>query len=314
MNASMPPLCAGSKDRPSRPPEGARRLTGCSGDDPLAAAGGNSRTGSTVAANTSASAFNPGQRAELARALRGIAHDAGDCIMRIYNSDFTTRKKVDRSPVTDADEAAEQLILERLVKLTPALPIVAEESMARGNAPDTSAGVFWLVDPLDGTREFVSRNGEFTVNIALIEAGRPILGVVHIPALARLYVASGPGEVFLYADRGGSRRIAVRRPDREGLVVVASRSHRDAETDAYLAKLKVKEFTPAGSSLKFCRLAEGSADLYPRFGRTMEWDTAAGHAVLAAAGGSVRMLDGGELFYGKPGFDNPAFIARGRTD
>jgi 3'(2'), 5'-bisphosphate nucleotidase len=170
------------------------------------------------------------------------------------------------------------------------------------------------VDPLDGTREFVNRNGEFTVNIALIENAHPIVGVVHIPAQARLYVAGSPGEVFLYADKGGSRRLAVRRPDRDGLVVVASRSHRDTETDAYLATLKVKDISPAGSSLKFCRIAEAGADLYPRFGRTMEWDTAAGHAVLAAAGGSVRTLDGSELAYGKAGFENPPFIARGRTD
>jgi 3'(2'), 5'-bisphosphate nucleotidase len=260
------------------------------------------------------SAFKPGERTELARALRTIAREAGDCILRIYNTDFTTRKKADRSPVTDADEAAERLILERLAKLTPSIPVVAEEGAAAGKTPDITSGVFWLVDPLDGTREFVNRNGEFTVNIALIEQGRPIIGVVHIPAQARIYVAGGPGEVFLYADKGGSRRLAVRRPGQDGLIVVASRSHRDTETDAYLATLKVKDITPAGSSLKFCRLAEGSADLYPRFGRTMEWDTAAGHAVLAAAGGSVRTLDGSDLKYGKDGFENPAFIARGRTD
>jgi 3'(2'), 5'-bisphosphate nucleotidase len=267
-----------------------------------------------VTVKSGASAFKPGERSELARALRSIAREAGDCILGVYNGNFTARQKADRSPVTDADEAAERLILERLAKLTPSIPVVAEESVAQGKIPDISSAVFWLVDPLDGTREFVNRNGEFTVNIALIEQGRPILGVVHIPALARLYVAGGPGEVFLYADKGGSRRIAVRRPDRDGLVVVASRSHRDTETDAYLATLKIKDFAAAGSSLKFCHLAEGSADIYPRFGRTMEWDTAAGHAVLAAAGGSVRTLDGSELLYGKASFENPAFIARGGAD
>jgi 3'(2'), 5'-bisphosphate nucleotidase len=276
--------------------------------------GRNDRSGIAVTAKSVSSQFDTGRRAEIAYALRDIAREAGDCILRVYNTDFAARAKLDHSPVTAADEAAEQIILARLAKLAPSIPAIAEESVAAGQVPDIGAGPFWLVDPLDGTREFINRNGEFTVNIALIEHGRPILGVVHIPAQARLYVASAPGEVFCFADKGGSKRIAARQPGKDGLVVVASRSHRDAETDNYLGTLKIKDFLAAGSSLKFCRLAEGTADLYPRFGRTMEWDTAAGHAVLAAAGGIVRALDGSELTYGKPGFENPAFIARGRSD
>ncbi len=247
-------------------------------------------------------------RAALAAHIVSIAETAGRAIMAVYRTDFDTRSKSDASPVTDADERAERIILERL---DSPFPVVAEESAAAGRIPDIGTGPFWLVDPLDGTREFIGRNGEFTVNIALIEGGFPTLGVVHAPALDVTYWAEGPGRAFRRKGAGSAEPIAVRRPGADGLIVVASRSHRDARTDAYLAGISVKDLRSAGSSLKFCLLAEGSADHYPRLGRTMEWDTAAGQAVLAGAGGRVVDFDGAPLAYGKPGFENPDFIAQG---
>ncbi|MDP7174533.1 MAG: 3'(2'),5'-bisphosphate nucleotidase CysQ, partial [Alphaproteobacteria bacterium] len=184
------------------------------------------------------------------------------------------------------------------------------ESVAAGHIPEIGDGPFWLVDPLDGTKEFISRNGEFTVNVALIEDGLPTHGVVFAPAVGQLYLAA-PGAATLERDGAAARPIAVRQPAADGLVVVASRSHRDSKTDDYLADFDVKSLTSAGSSLKLCLVAAGEADLYPRLGRTMEWDIAAGHAVLAAAGGSVETLEGAAMRYGKPGFENPFFVARG---
>ena len=247
----------------------------------------------------------------IVRELRDIALAAGAVIMDVYESNFDVRSKNDRSPVTAADERAEDVIVPRLAELAPGIPIVAEERVAAGHVPDVSGGRFWLVDPLDGTREFIDRNGEFTVNIALIEDRRPALGVVYAPARRRLYAADGPGAVFVEEDGGPARAIAARAPSEDGLAAVASRSHRDPRTKEFLDALPVKELTAAGSSLKFCLVAAGEADVYPRFGRTMEWDTAAGHAVLAAAGGSVRTVGGDDLRYGKEGFENPFFIARG---
>jgi len=252
------------------------------------------------------------QRTRLAEAARDICILAGQEILRIYAAPFEVRDKSDHSPVTEADEAAERLILDRLRGLALAFPIVAEESAAHGDIPALDGRPFWLVDPLDGTREFISRNGEFTVNIALIEAGSPVLGAVHVPVLGRTYYAGGPGHAFRQEQDRTTQPIRARLAGRDGLVVVASRSHLDPLTRDHIAGLQVARFTEAGSSLKFCLLAEGVADHYPRFGRTMEWDTAAGHAVLLAAGGSVRTLDGMDLRYGKPGFENPPFIAHGR--
>ena len=189
--------------------------------------------------------------------------------------------------------------------------MIAEESVASGKIPSIENQPFWLIDPLDGTREFTSRNGEFTVNIALIEEGRPTLGVVHIPAKELSFYTSGLGNAHCHR-AGKDEIIEVRTPGIDGFVVVASRSHRDPRTDEWLKSINVKSFTAAGSSLKFCLVAMGTADLYPRLGRTMEWDTAAGHAILASAGGSVRTLDDKDLRYGKPGFENPYFIARGK--
>lgn len=244
-------------------------------------------------------------------AVAAIARRAGAVIMAVYATDFDVRSKGDASPVTAADERAEALIVPALRALTPDVPVVAEEMVARGEA-SASGRRFWLVDPLDGTREFVARNGEFTVNIALVESGTPVLGVVHAPALGRLW-AGAAGQGAWVEDAQGRRALQVREVPAEGLTVVASRSHGDAALLAgYLRGLHVARIVSAGSSLKLCLLAAGEADLYPRFGRTMEWDIAAGHAVLAAAGGRVEGHPPGTPFvYGKPGYENPHFIARG---
>lgn len=249
----------------------------------------------------------------LADGIGRIAIEAGAAIMQIYASDFAVEVKADSSPVTEADQRAEAVILAGLKALTPDVPIVAEEEVAAGRVPQIAGSDFWLVDPLDGTREFVNRNGEFTVNIALIRDGAPVLGVVHIPAQEETFLAAGPGAVTRRRGQGAPEPIAARPAPAEGLTVMVSRSHLSPETEEFLKDIAVHERKDAGSSLKFCRLAEGAADLYPRLGRTMEWDTAAGHAVLACAGGSVSRLDGGRLFYGKPGFENPHFVARGRN-
>jgi 3'(2'), 5'-bisphosphate nucleotidase len=240
-----------------------------------------------------------------------LADRAGAVILEHYHGEVTVRAKADASPVTAADEAAEAVILARLAELTPDIPVVAEETVAAGHVPEIDDGPFWLVDPLDGTKEFLSRNGEFTVNIALIEGREPVLGVVLAPAHAQAWWgARGKGATARDAD-GGMRAIAARQAPAGALVAIASRSHRDPETEAFLDQVGVGKCISAGSSLKFCLVAEGKADLYPRFGRTMEWDVAAGHAVLAAAGGRVTTRDGAPLLYRKPGFENPAFIARG---
>jgi len=240
--------------------------------------------------------------------LIAAADAAGKVIMGLYGT-ADIRTKADKSPVTAADEAAEALILERLEKLAPDIPIVAEESAAKGLSPARVGRRFWLVDPLDGTKEFISRNGEFTVNIALIEDGLPVLGVVGAPAKGLLYATDGSRA--LRRRDGGTEEINVRHPPDEGLYAAVSRSHMTAETEIFLSEFRIAGQVSGGSSLKFCLVAEGSADIYPRFGRTMEWDTAAGHAVLRAAGGCVRDVDGNELLYGKPGFENPSFVARG---
>jgi 3'(2'), 5'-bisphosphate nucleotidase len=251
-------------------------------------------------------------RPALLHHLLPVARRAGDAIMQVYRAEFTVSTKADASPVTAADQAAEDVIVSALTALTPDIPVVAEEAFAAGHCPECGQR-FWLVDPLDGTREFVRRNGEFTVNIALIEAARPVLGIIFAPALGKLYAgAVGTGS---FVEDGVRRSIACRRPPQEGLTVVSSRSHADeAALDRFLKGRKVARSTTAGSSLKFCTLAAGEADCYPRFGRTMEWDIAAGHAIVSAAGGAVTDLEGAELTYGKPGFENPHFVAWGRRD
>jgi 3'(2'), 5'-bisphosphate nucleotidase len=239
-----------------------------------------------------------------------IAREAGAAILEVYGTAFEVQNKSDASPVTAADEKAEALIVPALEALAPGIPIVAEEAVAAGRVPEV-ASLFWLVDPLDGTKEFISRNGEFTVNIALVADGVPVLGVVLAPAIGRLF-AGVAGLGAWTEDAQGRRPIRCRAVPPEGLTVVASRSHGDAAAlDAFLAGRRVANLANAGSSLKLCLVATGEADLYPRLGRTMEWDIAAGHAVLAAAGGRVDRLDGQPLRYGKPGFDNPHFAACG---
>lgn len=247
---------------------------------------------------------------EISDAIIDIAQRAGEEILAVYSAAFDVRTKHDATPVTDADERSERLILEALARLAPAIPVVAEESVARGQVPEIKEPLFFLVDPLDGTKEFVSRNGEFTVNIALIDRGQPVVGVVHVPALGENYWCDGEATAWRQRGTGDPEPIRCRSPN-DGLVVVASRSHRDAKTDQYLERFNVKEQISAGSSIKFCRVAEGAADLYPRLGRTMEWDVAAGHAVVNAAGGSVTTLDDQPFSYGKPGFANPYFVVRG---
>ena len=249
----------------------------------------------------------------LLESIEALAVRAAAVVQRIYRSEFTVDTKADATPVTLADQQAEALILEGLAAISPDIPVVAEESVASGRVPAIDpAGRFWLVDPLDGTRDFITRNGEFTVNIALIDAGEPLLGVVHAPALAVMY-SGVAGHGAWRTDSAGRHAIHCRSVPAEGLAVVASRSHGDEQAlDAFLAGRRVASRVNAGSSLKLCLVAEGRADLYPRLGRTMEWDIAAGHAVLAAAGGGVYGIrDGQPLRYGKAGFENPHFVAQG---
>ena len=235
--------------------------------------------------------------------------------MAVYATDFAVREKADDSPVTLADERAERIIVPRLRALDATLPIVAEEAVAAGNRPRIEAD-FWLVDPLDGTREFIDRNGEFTVNIALVRDREPVLGVVFAPALGpsgRLF-AGVVGNGAWVDDEHGRHPIHCRAEPADGATIVASRSHGDADAlQGWLAGRAVARTVRAGSSLKFCLIAAGEADLYPRFGRTMEWDIAAGHAVLAAAGGEVVDMAGSSIRYAKPGLENPHFVARRRS-
>lgn len=252
-------------------------------------------------------------RTRLLAQMVEIARNAGALIMRHYAGDSERRHKADKSPVTAADEEAEILILDALHLAAPGIPVVAEESAAAGRLPDIAGGTFFLVDPLDGTKEFLNKNGEFTVNIALIERGAPTAGVVFAPAIGRLFWG-GPAGAFEETN-GTVKAIGTRATPAEGMTAIASRSHRDRLTDEYLAHYPIANLIAAGSSLKFCVIAAGEADLYPRHGPTMEWDTAAGDAVLRAAGGRVTRLDGRTpLIYGnaREKFQNPSFVAWGR--
>lgn len=251
------------------------------------------------------------------------AHAAGRVILEVYARGCAVETKPDATPVTEADIRAEDTILALLSRDLPDIPVVAEEQVAAGRVPDVSGGRFLLIDPLDGTREFISRNGEFTVNIALVENGVPVAGVVHAPALGLTYLGDATGAYKLTQDdalRPLMRQPITVRPVATPPVALASRSHQDPETAACLQQLGVAECRNIGSSLKFGLLAEGLADVYPRFGRTMEWDTAAGDAVLRAAGGMTLEIDGTPLAYGKrqrpdmADFANPAFMAWGRRE
>ena len=239
-----------------------------------------------------------------------LADRAGDVIMQHYRGEIEVKTKADSSPVTAADEAGEAVILEGLSKLTPEIPVVAEEKVAAGDIPEVGDGRFWLVDPLDGTKEFISKNGEFTVNIALIDDSGPLLGVVLAPAREKAWWGWRGHGAWMRDSDGDAKKIQVRPAPAGGLTAVASRSHSDQATEDFLDKVGAKERISAGSSLKFCLVAEGKADIYPRFGPTMEWDVAAGHAVLLAAGGHVTTLEGEPFLYRKPDFRNRGFIAR----
>ncbi|WGV15097.1 3'(2'),5'-bisphosphate nucleotidase CysQ [Fuscovulum ytuae] len=246
--------------------------------------------------------------------IRRLALQAGDAILAVYNGpDFEVKSKSDASPVTEADEAADALISAGLRAAFPEVTLITEEQ-AESHA--LTARTFLIVDPLDGTKEFVQRRGDFTVNIAYVEDGIPRRGVVYAPAQGRLFYTLPDGMAveetgpFDQNHPGETRPIRVSTPDNTALMVVASKSHRDQATDDYIGKYAVRDSKSAGSSLKFCLVATGEADLYPRLGRTMEWDTAAGDAVLRGAGGHVVRFDTHEpLTYGKPGWDNPFFIA-----
>ncbi len=255
--------------------------------------------------------MRPAATEVLLEEIIAIARLAGDEVLDVYAQECTSDSKADGSPVTAADHRAQAVICAELERLTPDVPIVAEE--AGRSRPDRAFDdPFWLVDPLDGTREFLSRNGEFTINIGLIDGDAPVMGVILAPAMGRLF-AGGQAIGALTEDADGRRPIEARGVPSAGPTVVSSRSHGDEEALARcLGDRKVGAKTCAGSSLKFCLIAAGEADLYPRLGRTMEWDTAAGDAILRAAGGLVTDLKGEPLGYGKPGYENPHFIAHGR--
>ena len=257
-----------------------------------------------------------GDRNELLHGLAQAAVAAGAAIMAIYDSDFAVEMKQDASPVTAADAAGEAVILEALARLAPDIPVVAEEEAAAGRIPDTK-GNFFLVDPLDGTKEFINRNGDFTVNIALIEDHAPSMGVVFAPAEARLFAGDvRAGEAWSamvdpHGAIGAPEPLRIRSAPIGGLAAVASRSHNSPATEAYLDQFEVASRVSRGSSLKICMVACGQADLYPRLAPTMEWDIAAGDAVLRAAGGTLAAPDGSPMAYGKPRFFNPGFVAAG---
>jgi 3'(2'), 5'-bisphosphate nucleotidase len=248
---------------------------------------------------------------DLVETLRKLALTAGSEIMKIYNTKFAVEAKSDNSPVTQADRLAEKIIIDGIKnQIGSKLPIVAEESAEAGQLPEVGSGPFWLVDPLDGTKSFIKREPEFTVNIALVDAGRPTLGIVYAPATHELFWGSALGS-FAETHGAKARKIVCKPVPKKGVTVAVSASHRSKEDEAFLATLDLKKTISAGSSLKFCLVAEGKADIYPRFGPTMEWDTAAGHAVLRYAGGRVTNTDGTEFLYAKPGFRNTDFIAWG---
>jgi len=251
-------------------------------------------------------------RSKLLSEIVVLADLAGAEIMKIYRGDMQVRQKADSSPVTAADEAAEEIILAGLRKLTPDIPIVAEEETAAGKIVEVGDQPYWLVDPLDGTKEFIAHRDEFTVNIALIETLSPTMGVVLAPALDTSYAADGPGTAIRRIGNQPPQSIAARRIPDQNVIATASRSHGNKDKmQALLTDYALGDVVVSGSSIKFCIVACGEADIYPRYGPTCEWDIAAGHAVLNAAGGSVCTLDGNDMRYGKPTFLNPEFIAYG---
>jgi 3'(2'), 5'-bisphosphate nucleotidase len=250
--------------------------------------------------------------------LVALARAASEVVLRVYKGEHVVRRKADASPVTEADEASEAIILAGLKRLTPDIPAISEEAAERGDFvfdPARPPPQYWLVDPVDGTKEFVNRTGEFTINIGLVEDAKPVLGVLHAPLANVTYAAAGPRSAVVYRGSEPAAPIWARPAPPQGLVVLGSRSHGNKPAvAAYLEDFTVAEQRTLGSAIKFALIAEGVADLYPRFGPTMEWDTCAGHAILQAAGGKIATLSGASLLYGKPGFLNPDFVARGAWD
>ncbi len=267
--------------------------------------------------------MHPSSFAALTDALLPAVLEAGRIEMAYYGSALDVHTKADASPVTVADQEAEAVLLKALALAAPSIPVVAEESSAAGFIPKTGRS-FFLVDPLDGTKEFIKKNGDFTINIGLVDEGRPVYGLVYAPAMDQLYVTIADGEAIEVRIAPSSTetslgafqpsRLRTRAPQRDALVALESRSHRSAATDTFLKSLPITEVRAAGSSLKFCLIARGEADLYPRIGPTCEWDTAAGHAILNAAGGTVLKIDGAPFLYGKAAdkYLNPHFVAWGR--
>jgi 3'(2'), 5'-bisphosphate nucleotidase len=251
-------------------------------------------------------------REHMLEIARRAALAAGEAILKVYATAFDVQQKTDNTPVTEADLASERIILTMLTQAFPDIPIASEELVEAEGLPPSSAH-FWAVDPLDGTKEFIARNGEFAVLISLVEDGIPVLGIVHGPALGVTYAACGPGTATRQFGNSKPEPIQARAPALGGLVVIHSRSHENSRRLAeFLQSYPVRERKKCGSALKFGVIAAGEADLYPRFGTTMEWDTAAGQAILEAAGGRVEDLAGTPLRYGKPGLKNDGFLALGR--
>jgi 3'(2'), 5'-bisphosphate nucleotidase len=251
---------------------------------------------------------------ELVEPITELAIEAGNAILAVYATDFDVESKADESPLTQADLASHNTIVAGLKTLTPAIPIISEEDGLPEFEVRGQWNRYWLIDPLDGTKEFVNRNGEFTVNIALIDDGRPILGVVHVPVQEKTYIGcEGRGSEL--RENGETRAISVGQSSNAAVRIVGSRSHRGSSLDAFLEKLGGHDMVPMGSSLKFCTVAEGNADIYPRLGPTSEWDTAAAQAVVEQAGGQVLELDGSPLSYNqKADILNPWFVVIGPRD
>ena len=251
---------------------------------------------------------------ELVEPITELAIEAGNAILTVYATDFDVESKSDESPLTQADLASHNCIVAGLKALTPDIPIISEEDGLPEFSVRSAWSRYWLIDPLDGTKEFVNRNGEFTVNIALIDNNRPILGVVHVPVQEKTYIGCDGRGSELRAD-GASKSISVGDASSQAVRIVGSRSHRGTSLDAFLSKLGDHDMVPMGSSLKFCTVAEGNADVYPRLGPTSEWDTAAAQAVVEQAGGQVLELDGKPLSYNrKEDILNPWFVVIGPTD
>jgi len=259
----------------------------------------------------------------LVEALLPAVLAAGRIEMAHFNSDVAVETKADTTPVTAADHEAEAVLTQALHSVVPGVPVIAEEAVAAGRVPQVE-DAFFLVDPLDGTRAFIKGSPEFTVNIGLVVARRPVFGIIYAPASAQFFATFGAGEAIeahIAPDADASefarcelQRLKTREPNKDALIAFASRSHASQSTDEFLQQLPIAEKRKASSSLKFCLIARGDADLYARLGRTSEWDTAAGQAILSAAGGCVTTLDGEPLSYGKreDGYLNPQFIAWAR--